>query len=77
MVKNKLATSVKGLLKNPTEYRSIVGGLRYLVNTMPDLAYSVGILSRFLEEPREDHKAAVKHWGVLPQRWHQTADWVH
>jgi hypothetical protein len=45
---------------NATEYRSIVGGLRYLVNTRPDLAFSVGLVSRFLEEPREDHLGAVK-----------------
>ena len=43
-----------------TSYRSIVGSLRYLVNTRPDLAFSVGYVSRFLEEPRKDHLAAVK-----------------
>jgi len=44
-----------------TEYRSLVGSLRYLVNTRPDLAFSVGYVSRFMEEPHEDHLAAVKH----------------
>ena len=48
-------------LVDATEYRSIVGSLRYLVNTRPDLAFSVGYVSRFLEEPHEDHLAAVKH----------------
>ena len=43
-----------------TNYRSIVGSLRYLVNTRPDLAYSVGYVSRFMEAPREEHLAAVK-----------------
>jgi hypothetical protein len=41
-------------------YRSIVGSLRYLVNTHPDLTFIIGYLSHFLEEPREDHLAAVK-----------------
>jgi hypothetical protein len=43
-----------------TEYRSLVGSLRYLVNTRPDLAYSVGYVSRFMEDFHEDHLAAVK-----------------
>lgn len=57
-----------------TTYRSIGESLRYLVNTRPDLAFAVGYVSRFLEDPREDHLAAVKHilryvagsknWGV-------------
>jgi hypothetical protein len=44
-----------------TEYRSIVGTLRYLVHTRPDLAYSVGYVSRFMEAPTTEHLAAVKH----------------
>lgn len=55
---SKLSTE---LPVDATEYRSIVGSLRYLVNTRPDLAFAVGYVSRFLEEPREDHLAAVKH----------------
>ena len=57
-----------------TNYRSIVGSLRYLVNTRPDLAYSVGYVSRFMEAPREEHLVAFKRilryvartrgWGV-------------
>ena len=39
----------------------MVGSLRYLVNTRPDLAYSVGIVSRFMEAPTTEHWAAVKH----------------
>jgi hypothetical protein len=45
---------------DPTEYRSLVGSLRYLVNTRPDLAFSVGYANRYMEEPHEDHLAAVK-----------------
>ena len=43
-----------------TKYRSIVGSLRYLVNTRPDLAYSVGMVSRFMETPNSEHWTAIK-----------------
>ena len=36
-------------------YRSIVGGLCYLVHTRPDIAFAIGYVSRFMEDPREDH----------------------
>jgi hypothetical protein len=35
-----------------TEYRSLIESLRYLCNSRPNLAYSVGYLSRFMEAPR-------------------------
>ncbi|XP_066354338.1 uncharacterized mitochondrial protein AtMg00810-like [Miscanthus floridulus] len=38
-----------------TLYRSIVGGLCYLVHTRSDIAFNVGYVSRFMEDPREDH----------------------
>jgi hypothetical protein len=43
-----------------TAYRSIVGSLRYLVNEGPDLAFSIGYVSRFMERPTKEHMAAVK-----------------
>ena len=45
---------------DPTFYRSIVGSLRYLVNSRPDLAYSVGYISRFMEAPTTEQMAVVK-----------------
>ena len=47
-----------------TNYGSIVGSLRYLVNACSDLAYSVGYVSRFMEAPREEHLVTIKH--ILP-----------
>lgn len=43
-------------------YRSLVGSLLYISNgTRPDIAYSVGQLSRHLERPSEEHwKAAIR-----------------
>jgi hypothetical protein len=43
-----------------TLYRCIVGSLRYLIHTWPDLTYAVGYMSRFLERPTEEHLQAVK-----------------
>jgi hypothetical protein len=43
-----------------TLYRRIVGSLRYLIHTRPDLTYAVGYVSRFLERPTEEHLQAVK-----------------
>nr|CAH67708.1 H0512B01.3 [Oryza sativa] len=43
-----------------TEYRWLVGSLRYLVHTRPDLAFAVGFVSRFMERPTEEHMVAVK-----------------
>jgi hypothetical protein len=45
---------------DPTKFRSLIGSLRYLCNTRPDLVYSVGIVSRFMENPKVSHLAAVK-----------------
>jgi hypothetical protein len=45
---------------NVTEYQSVIGALRYLLHTRPDLTFAVGYLSRFMEAPYVDHLAAVK-----------------
>ena len=43
-----------------TQYRRLVGSLRYLVHTRPDLAFSVGYVSRFMQRPTTEHQQAVK-----------------
>jgi hypothetical protein len=43
-----------------TLYRCIIGSLRYLIHTRPDLTYAVGYVSRFLERPTEEHLQVVK-----------------
>lgn len=58
--KIKLRKSTKDQKVDSTYFRSLVGSLRYLVNTRPDLAFSVGIVSRFMEEPTVHHMNAIR-----------------
>ncbi|XP_066323794.1 uncharacterized mitochondrial protein AtMg00810-like [Miscanthus floridulus] len=51
----KLTKTSTAAKVDATLYRSIVGGLRYLVHTRPDIAFVRGYVSRFMEDPREDH----------------------
>ncbi|XP_066322462.1 uncharacterized mitochondrial protein AtMg00810-like [Miscanthus floridulus] len=56
----KLTKASTAAKVNATLYRSIVDVLRYLVHTRLDIAFVVGYVSRFMEDPRENHWAAVK-----------------
>ncbi|KAI3684116.1 hypothetical protein L6452_33335 [Arctium lappa] len=58
--KEELTKDREGVLVDPTQYRSIIGGLRYLTHTRPDISYAVGIVSRFMEKPTLKHMQAVK-----------------
>jgi hypothetical protein len=42
------------------QYRRVVGSLRYLIHTRPDLAFAVGYVSRFMQRPMIEHQQAVK-----------------
>ena len=56
----KLHEDKEGQRVNATDYRRIVGCLRYLLHTRPDLAFSVGVASRYMEKPTVMHMKAVK-----------------
>jgi hypothetical protein len=43
-----------------TEFGGIIGCLRYLVNSRPDIALAVGVASRFMEAPSVHRWATVK-----------------
>jgi hypothetical protein len=43
-----------------TQYRCLVGSLRYLTHTRPDLAFSVGYVSLFIQRPTTEHQQALK-----------------
>ncbi|XP_074336205.1 secreted RxLR effector protein 161-like [Apium graveolens] len=49
-----------GKLVNSTEFKSLIGGLHYLVHTRPDIKYSVGAVSRFMEKLTTLHLNSAK-----------------
>ncbi|CAA7390677.1 unnamed protein product [Spirodela intermedia] len=67
-----------------TNFRSLIGSLRYLTHSRPDLLYYVGVLSRFMKNPTSEHLSGVKRilryvkgtvdygcrlWTFLQERW--------
>jgi hypothetical protein len=58
----KLDADKQGEKVDATEYRKIIGCLRYLLHTTrPDLSFAVGLANRFMEKP------TVKHLNVVKQ----------
>ncbi|KAH9695599.1 hypothetical protein KPL71_022832 [Citrus sinensis] len=45
---------------DPTFFKSLVGSLRYLTCTRPDILYAVGLVSRYMENPKTTHFKAAK-----------------
>ena len=46
---------------NNVPYKSAVGSLMYtMVSTRPDIAHAVGVVSRYMSNPRKPHREAVK-----------------
>lgn len=49
------------LLEDKAKYRRLVGKLIYLTVTLPDISFAVGLVSRFLDEPKKAHwDAAIR-----------------
>ncbi|XP_016169150.1 uncharacterized protein LOC107611769 [Arachis ipaensis] len=58
--KFKLLREDKGREINSTYYKSLIGSLKYLTATRPNIVFGVGLLSRFMEEPYTNHLQAAK-----------------
>ncbi|XP_019431392.1 PREDICTED: uncharacterized protein LOC109338575 [Lupinus angustifolius] len=43
-----------------TKYRQMIGSFRYVCNSRPGIAYGVGLVSIFMESPKQSHLCAVK-----------------
>ena len=56
----KLSNHEEGEKVDPTLFKSLVGSLRYLTCTRPDILYAVGVVSRHMEHPTTTHLKAAK-----------------
>ena len=56
----KLNREGEGEEVDSTYYRKLIGCLRYLTLTRPDLIFSVSYLSRFMSKPHSNHMSAAK-----------------
>ncbi|XP_052735487.1 secreted RxLR effector protein 161-like [Vigna angularis] len=56
--KLKLDETEEGV--NETIFKHVIGSLRFLCNSRPDLMFSVGLLSRFMGNPKKSHMLAAK-----------------
>ena len=48
-------------LVDPTMYRQLIGSLMYLVNTRPDICFTVSALIQFMVELRRLHWVATRY----------------
>jgi hypothetical protein len=56
----KLSASDSQLV-DATSYKQLIGSLMYLVNTIPDICFSMNTLSQYMVEPRSVHMVGEKH----------------
>ncbi|XP_076946784.1 secreted RxLR effector protein 161-like [Bidens hawaiensis] len=58
-VNHKLHMEEEAELTNKERYQRLVGKLIYLSYTRPDIAYAVGVISKFMHQPQVSHMEAV------------------
>lgn len=56
---HKFDSDVEGDDVDATIFKQLVGSLRYLCNTIPDISYVVGIISRFMSKLKWSHYQAT------------------
>ncbi|GKV49004.1 hypothetical protein SLEP1_g55778 [Rubroshorea leprosula] len=59
-VGTRLLKNGEGAPVDLTYFKQIVGSLRYLTCTRPDISYGVGLISKFMENPQQSHMQVAK-----------------
>ena len=57
----KLIEENEAKVVDGTLYKQIVGSLKFLCNRRPNLSYGVGLINRFMHDPRTPHLEVAKH----------------
>ncbi|KHN46010.1 Retrovirus-related Pol polyprotein from transposon TNT 1-94, partial [Glycine soja] len=61
LVKSEDEGSIDG-----TMFREIVGSLKFICHSKPEMAFNVGLVNRFMSDPRQPHLIAVK--GIMSSK---------
>lgn len=75
-------------LVNSTNFRRLVGSLRYLTATRPNIVYGVGLISRFTDSPRQSNwqvakmilrhvKGTIDEGNFVFKFYQARVDWIH
>ncbi|XP_075076286.1 secreted RxLR effector protein 161-like [Nicotiana tabacum] len=59
-ISTRLRRDKGSFLADPTPFRAFVGSLLYFTITRPDIAFSMGYVSRSMQRPRKPHLEAAK-----------------
>nr|GEV40006.1 copia protein [Tanacetum cinerariifolium] len=60
MATTKLDADLQGTLVDQTKYRSMIGGLMYLIASRPNIAFATFVRARYQAHPTEKHLKEVK-----------------
>jgi len=56
----KISSEPTSKCVDSTLYKSMIGSLLYITTIRPDIAFSIGMYTRFQSNPKESHLTAVK-----------------
>ena len=56
---HKIGMGTKGKKVDKKRYQKLVGKLIYISHTRPGISFSIGVVSQFMHDPKEENREAV------------------